>query len=171
VRSDATRRASRATRRWRRPLAGANRSRWCWRTTVSWCTARERGRRRRAPCAAIGVGRVRKPTTVADPRTNAARPFCPPPTKVRILSESAMDFFPRALRGLRRRHNENCAAHLNRDHNAATNVGRRCRETLLSSSSFDGRFSDANRCRRCRRDGDGDRDKNSGAARSRTRIL
>lgn len=42
---------------------------------------------------------------------------------------------PQCVRGLRRCHNENCAAHLNRDHNAAINIGRRCREMLLSSSS------------------------------------
>ena len=39
-----------------------------------------------------------------------------------------------SVRGLRHCHNVDCAAHLNRDHNAAINIQRRC-ETLLANLS------------------------------------
>jgi transposase len=38
-----------------------------------------------------------------------------------------------SVRGLRRCQNENCAAHRNRDYNAAVNIQRRCKAMMSST--------------------------------------
>ena len=42
-----------------------------------------------------------------------------------------------SVRGLRHCHNASCAAHLNRDHNAAVNIQRRCKQWLFSTPCED----------------------------------
>ena len=42
-----------------------------------------------------------------------------------------------SVRGLRHCHNASCAAHLNRDHNAAVNIQRRCKQWLFSTARED----------------------------------
>ena len=58
--------------------------------------------------------------------------------RTRLLDEATSDDEVRraqrfSVRGLRHCHNAQCAAHLNRDHNAAVNIQRRC-EALLSDA-------------------------------------
>ena len=61
------------------------------------------------------------------------------------MSENAKDDKARrnasraSVRGLRRCTNAACAAHLNRDYNAAVNIQRRCKAMLLDDASVPAR--------------------------------